>query len=170
MPLLIDFSTIAIRKARQQDKSSLCAIHRRAVSEISGNYYTPKEIRQWLNSLKPESYEKNIEDHEFIIAEYRGGVIGFGHMDIANSLVAGIYVSPDYIRRGIGTMLLQRLEHKAGLSGLRALQLCSSLNALPFYEQAGYKAYLHMRRQLPDGTEIPCIYMIKKLLAADALN
>ncbi len=164
MPLLIDFSTITIRRAQQQDKNSLCAIHKRAVGEISKNYYAPKAIRQWLNSLKPEAYEKNIEDHEFIVAEYKGTVIGFGHMDIANSLIAGLYVSPDYIRRGIGAMLLQRLEHTAGLSGLTTLQLCSSLNALPFYEQAGYKAYLNMKHQLPDGTEIPCIYMIKKLL------
>jgi putative acetyltransferase len=164
MPLLIDYSIITIRKARQQDKKFIWTIHGRAIREIAGRYYTPKQIRQWLSSLKPEFYESIIENHECIVAEYKGAIIGFGHMDSASSLIAGIYVSPDYLRRGIGTMLLQALETKAGTLGLMALQLCSSLNALPFYESAGYKAHMHMKHQLPDGTEIPCIYMIKKLL------
>lgn len=166
MPILIETNTVGIRRAGQHDKVALWRIHTRAVREILSNYYTPREVRQWLRSLKPEGYEYSIENKECIVAEYRGKVIGFGQMDCKNSLIEEIYVLPDCLRRGIGTRILQTLEEKAATSGVTILQLCSTLYAVPFYENAGFKAQLNISHQLPDGTMIPCIYMIKKLLSA----
>lgn len=166
MPILIETNTVSIRRAGQHDKIAHWHIHTSAVREILSKYYTPREIRQWLGSLRPEGYEYSIESKECVVAEYRGKVIGFGQMDCKNALIEAIYVLPDYVRRGIGTKILHTLEGKAMGSGVTVLQLCSSLYAVPFYENAGFKAQLNIHHQLPDGTMLPCIYMIKKLLSS----
>lgn len=165
MPLLIDYNTITIRNASQVDRESIRTIHTRAVREISGNYYTPKEIRHWLESLGPDIYGNTSGTDEFIVAEHRESVIGFGLIDCASSLIVGIYVSPDYVRRGIGTMILRELERVAARRGVMTLQLCASLNALPFYENAGYGHHILMKHRLPGGVELTCVYMTKKLFA-----
>lgn len=166
MPVLIESNSVSIRRARDADKEAIWLIRFRAIQEVSRPYYTPLEIHHWSGSITPEYYAHTMERHELIVAEYGGKVIGFGQLDREHGFIEAVYVSPDYLRRGIGMKLLETLEQKALDRGCIMLQLCSSLNALPFYERAGYKAEMNVRLRLSNGFEIPCIYMTKKLAAA----
>lgn len=168
MPVLIETKSVAIRTAQRTDKEALWLIRLRAIREVARHYYSPFELEQWAGSITPEYYDRAFERRELVVADYRGAVIGFGQLDRAHGFIEAIYVSPDCLRRGIGTRLLNALEQAAEEQGAALLRLCSSLNALPFYERAGYKAQMNVKLRLPNGFEIPCIYMEKRLTSPSA--
>jgi putative acetyltransferase len=68
-----------------------------------------------------------------------GGVVGYGHLVPAERAVRAVYVRPEAAGDGVGTALLDALESRARDLRLDALTLHASLNAVGFYERAGYE-------------------------------
>ncbi len=159
-----------IRKARREDCHSISSVHSAAVRGIRTALYTPEELQAWAVPKQPESYEETIRSKEFFVAEDEGGVIlGFGVLNQEIAEVEAVYVAPEAGRRGIGLEILRKLEERASAQGLMELRLNASLNAVPFYEHAGYVAQEPSKYRLQTGVEIACVPMIKTLTGkADA--
>jgi hypothetical protein len=66
------------------------------------------------------------------------------------------------VRRGVGIKILQALEKEAVELGLKLLRITSSLNAVNFYEMAGYKPQRQKRWLLPSEMVV-CVPMTKEL-------
>jgi N-acetylglutamate synthase-like GNAT family acetyltransferase len=113
--------------------------------------------------MRPEKYEEAIRSNEFFVAEEDELVVGFGELNQTNGEIQGLYVSPDAGRRGIGLKLLRTLEERARASGLKSLHLTATLNAVSFYERAGFQAQQKLTHILREGIERECISMIKEL-------
>ena len=160
---------VNIRRARREDCQSIGSVHAAAVRGIRTNLYTPEEIQAWAIPRKPESYEESIRSKEFLVAEEGGVIVGFGVLNQERAEVEAVYVSPGAGRRGIGLEVLRRLEERARALGLGVLRLNASLNAVPFYERAGYVAQERSRYRLSTGVEIGCVPMVKTMASeADA--
>lgn len=153
---------LKIRRARQEDCHSIGSVHAAAVKGIRTDRYTPEEIQAWATPKKPESYEESIRTKEFFVAE-DGAIVGFGVLNQETAEVEAVYVAPDAGRRGIGLEILRKLEERASVRGLRQLRLNASLNAVQFYEQAGYVGHEPSRYRLLTGVEIACVPMVKVL-------
>lgn len=156
-------SMLKIRRARQADCHSIGNVHAAAVSGIRTELYTPEEIQAWAVPKKPESYEDSIRSKEFFVAEDGGAIVGFGVLNPEAAEVEAVYVTPEAGRRGIGLEILRKLEESASARRLSQLRLNASLNAVPFYEQAGYVAQEPSKYRLLTGVEIACIPMVKAL-------
>jgi GNAT superfamily N-acetyltransferase len=154
----------AVRKARLEDSEAIWRVHTSAIREIARSHYTPEEIEAWAWPRRPEHYVEPIRRLEFYVAEDGGVIVGFGTLNSASSEVEAVYVSPDAARRGIGLMLLHALEERARVLGLTALRLDASLNAVPFYERAGYERRAQTKHRLTSGVEIACVRMTKELV------
>ena len=89
--------------------------------------------------------------------------MGFGVLNQETAEVEAVYVSPGAGRRGIGLEILRKLEERASALGLRVLRLNASLNAVPFYEKAGYVAQERSKYRLLTGVEIACVPMMKAM-------
>lgn len=152
-----------IRKAEQEDKEAIWRVHIKAIRETCISHYSQEVIRTWAERLQPEKYEEAIRSSEFFVAEENGVVVGFGELDRAAGEIQGLYVSPDVASRGFGQKLLSTLEEKARTFGLRSLHLTSSLNAVSFYERAGFKALEKMTKTLSPGVERESVRMFKEL-------
>jgi putative acetyltransferase len=160
---------LKIRRARQEDCQSIGGVHSAAVRGISATFYTPEEIHAWSVPRKPENYEESIRSKEFFVAEDESGVVGFGVLNQKIAEVEAVYVTPGAVRRGIGLALLRKLEERARARGLHRLRLNASLNAVSFYEKAGYVAQERSKYRLLTGVEIACVPMVKALTdVADA--
>jgi ribosomal protein S18 acetylase RimI-like enzyme len=72
-------------------------------------------------------------------------------------------VSPQVGRRGIGLEVLETLEERASALGLRQLRLNASLNAVRFYEKAGFVALERSKYRLTTGVDIACVPMVKAI-------
>jgi len=156
------YGAITIRKARQVDKGAIWEIHVRAIREVCKSHYSERELQIWTDVLKPGRYEKQIRKGPFYVAVEGGSIIGFGNLNQKSGEIEALYVHPDHVGRGVGIKILQALENEALDSGLKLLRLTSSLNAVRFYEMAGYKPQQQKRWLLPSEMVV-CVSMIKEL-------
>ena len=152
-----------IRRARREDCQFIGDVHTAAVGGIRTSLYTPEELRAWAVPRKPESYEELIGTREFFVAEMDDVIVGFGVLNQASAEVEAIYVNPGAGRRGIGLDVLRKLEERARSLKLEILRLNASLNAVQFYEKAGYIAQEPSKYRLLTGIEIACVPMVKLL-------
>lgn len=150
-----------IRRARQEDCQAIIGVHGAAVRGIDTELYTAEELEAWAIPKKLAAYEEAIRVKEFFVAEDDGVILGFGVLNKERSEVEAVYVSPAAGGRGIGLKVLQVLEEQAHDLGLSELTLNASLNAVPFYERAGYAGDKESKYRLATGVEIPCRPMAK---------
>jgi putative acetyltransferase len=109
-----------------------------AIRDLAAGHYSEEQIRAWRGNESPNSYEPLNVDKLVLVEESEEGVCGFAQLDIQAGIVERVYVSPLYARRGIGTRLLMELETVARKLGVAKLCVDASLNAVPFYQSAGY--------------------------------
>lgn len=152
-----------IRRAKQEDKESIWQVHTEAISELCKSHYTQQQIQAWTSFLNLESYREVIETREFFIVEDDKSIVGFGQLNSETGEVEAVYVSPNSVGCGWGKSIMQILEDVAREKRLKSLHLCSSLNAVPFYEKSGYTSQHESKHCLSDGTELACVYMEKHL-------
>jgi GNAT superfamily N-acetyltransferase len=152
---------LKIRRAQPEDCHSIASVHSAAVRGISTAVYTPEEIQAWAVPREPASYEESIRSKEFFVAEDGCAIVGFGVLNPETAEVEAVYVDPGAGRRGIGREVLRKLEERASALGLTVMRLNASLNAVPFYEKAGYVAQVRSTYRLLTGVEIACIPMVK---------
>ena len=152
-----------VRRAREEDSEGVWRVHVRAVRGIANSYYMPEEIEAWASPRKPEHYIESIRNKEFYVAEEGGAVIGFGTLNHIENEIEAVYVSPEVVRRGVGSTILRRLEERARDLGLKSLKMDASLNAVSFYRSAGYESQKVMKHRLASGVEIGCVLMTKEL-------
>jgi len=157
-----DYEGITIRKARQVDKEALWEIHIRAIKELCKSHYSERELNMWTEVIKPGRYEEQMKRGPFYVAVEGETIIAFGNLNQKSGEIEALYVDPDHVRRGVGLKILEALENTALDSGLERLCLTSSLNAVGFYEMAGYKPQKQKRWLLPFEMVV-CVPMSKEL-------
>ena len=157
---------LTIRRATQEDREAVWRVHGRAIRETCASHYSQDVIQIWAGGLRPEKYAEAIERYEFFVAEEDGEVVGFGELGPESGEIQGLYVSPDVKGRGVGWQLLRTLEEKARARGLGSLSLVASLNAVAFYERAGYKPVGELTKTLAPDVERASVKMFKELPAA----
>ena len=160
---------LIIRKAELEDCPSIARVHTSAIRAISTSLYTPEEIESWAIPHTPERYQQSISSKEFYVAVDDDAIVGFGVLNQVSGEIDAVYVSPDVGRRGVGLMILSWLEKRGRALGLPVLTLNAAMNAVGFYQRAGYVALEKSKYQLSSGVEIACIPMVKRLmLSSDA--
>ena len=110
------------------------------------------ELDSYLNSMYPpdRNYLLSVEalkqtDVTFVTARYDDRVVGCGAFVNRQNEYAEIkrmFVLPDYRRRKIGRKILEELERRIVVSGLRVVRLetgVSQPEALRLYARAGYR-------------------------------
>jgi N-acetylglutamate synthase-like GNAT family acetyltransferase len=150
-----------IRRAKQEDKEAIWRVHERAIREACASHYPPEVIEIWAGRLRSEKYAEAIDQNEFFVAEEDGVVVGFAELGPEAGAVQGLYVSPS--GRGVGRKLLHTLEERARAYGLKSLRLTSSLNAVAFYERAGFRAVEELTETIAPGVERASVRMLKEL-------
>ncbi len=98
------------------------------ISEWTANK-TPRNIAQWIKS------SSNIS---FIVKErINNKVLGFALMNNTGEILLN-YVLPGYLHRGIGTLLLDKIDKTARQLKLNEISVTSTITAKKFYEKNGF--------------------------------
>jgi putative acetyltransferase len=153
---------ITIRRAKQVDKGAIWQVHIRSIREVCKTHYSERELQMWTEVLKPDRYAEQIGKGPFYVAVEDETIIAFGNLNKKSGEIEALYVDPEYVRRGVGIKILQALENEALDSGLKRLCLTSSLNAVGFYEMAGYRPQKQKRWLLPCEMVV-CVTMAKDI-------
>jgi GNAT superfamily N-acetyltransferase len=77
--------------------------------------------------------------------------------------VRAMYTHPDFVRRGIGRMILDACETAAAAEGFRRCELAATLAGEPLYLACGYRQIERFDEPTPQGVEVPLVRMGKSL-------
>lgn len=130
-----------VRPAVRDDRDALPALHTATVEAFGPDGYDMEQVRAWAKAgeRSPDDYDVDTAGEHFTVAVQEKEVAGFGHLVTTAGEVHAVYVHPDHAGRGVGSVLLAELEGYARGQGFSELRLQSSLNAMGFYERAGYE-------------------------------
>jgi putative acetyltransferase len=156
-----------IRKAIPGDAPAIRRVHHASIRGICASAYSPDQIDAWTSVLSTDRYLSGMELFDFLVAEQEGSILGFSVVNVPGAELNALYVAPSAGRRGVGSALLSAAEDLASAAGVQRITLKATLNAVTFYERAGYSQLGPAVHSLPTGQELPCIQMAKRLASAD---
>ena len=76
--------------------------------------------------------------------------------------VRAIFVHPDFARRGLGSLILARVEAEEATAGFRRYEMGSTLTGVPLYRLKGYVEVERIRVPLRNGEALPVVKMFKE--------
>jgi putative acetyltransferase len=143
---------VSVRTATPDDRSRIRECHVAAIRALGPEAYDERQVAAWADKGDPvEDYPVEDDGHYIVVAERPhaaepatvddsdAGVVGHGHLVPTEGEVRAVYVHPEANGRGVGSAILDALESRARDLRLDDLTLWASLNAVGFYEQAGYE-------------------------------
>lgn len=147
-----------LRRGRPEEADSLWVLRTRCVRELCSAAYSPEVIAPWAASPPPAHYRELIGQGGCIVAEDDAGtLLGYGVIDQQGNEIDALFVDPDYGGRGIGSVLMHALQ--ALTDPTRPLVLSASLNAVPFYQRAGFKPLREETYPHPSGVALASVRM-----------
>lgn len=152
-----------IRRAVMQDVEAIFRVREEAIRGLAAGHYSDRQIHAWLGTGTPRSFEAPIAGKIVLVDETESELRGFAQLDLAVGSIDRVYVSPLHARRGTGTRLLRQLEVIAREHGVARLAVEATLNAVPFYQNAGYVALETCDHELQPGITFRCVAMVKVL-------
>lgn len=170
---------ITLVAATVADIPSMWTVRTRALRTQSAGHYAAEVLARWTSWPAPDSYPRLLSAGGGVLALDDGRIAGYAILDAgkacaaqpagntgaganaglpASAEVDAIFVDPDYAGRGIGKQLLRALEIM--LPGA-PLHLYASLNAVPFYQSAGFRPLERTQYEHPSGLQLDCVHMAK---------
>jgi GNAT superfamily N-acetyltransferase len=77
--------------------------------------------------------------------------------------IRAFFVHPDWVRRGIGTMLLDACERAAMAEGFHSFEMGATLSGVPLCNARGYVSLENLGVPLANGESLPIVRMEKRL-------
>jgi GNAT superfamily N-acetyltransferase len=172
---------VIIRRAVPRDVPALREMQRRSLRELSHGYYDWHQVEAFLFYIGTLE-EAVVGERNYFVAEIGGWLAGSGgwspraphYLDTGAAVpaivrelyiprVRGLFVHPDWARRGIARRLMDMTENAIRAAGQFEVALDATLPGVPLYEALGYRAVAPVDARLPDGTILRFQHMRKKL-------
>lgn len=175
---------LTLRVAVLGDCDAIERLIERSIRALGRDDYTPEQIDGALQGAFGLDTQL-IEDRSYFVVEASGRIVASGGWSFRRTLfgsdsadvrdaarldpavdaakVRAFFVDPDFARRGIGTMLLDRCEVEAKQAGFRRAELMATLPGVRLYRARGYRGDVPIAYDLPGGGTITFVPMEKPL-------
>ena len=143
---------------------ALAALFYETVHAVNARDYTPQQLDAWATGeVDLDAWDRSFQEHDTVIAEQNGSIVGFGDMD-ASGYLDRLYVHKDCQGQGVASAICAWLERR---SAAAEYITHASLTARPFLERRGWQAgreqeverrgvwlkNVVMRKRRPEATE-----------------
>ena len=175
-------SPFTLRLATKADIPALQELIEASVRGLHGGEYTQAQMDGALGTVLGLDTQL-IQDRTYFVAEAAGRLAGCGGWSKRRTLfgadlgpdrepelldpardaakVRAIFVHPEFARRGLGSLLLARVEAAAWAAGFRRFEMGSTLTGVPLYRLRGYTEVEHLAVPLVNGEALPVVRMVK---------
>lgn len=165
------------------DVDALRAVIAVSARELSRGDYTPEQVEGALRGAFGVDTQL-IRDGSYFVIECGGRIAGCGGWSRRRTLfgsdaragrdateldpardaakIRAFFIHPDFARRGLGTLLLERCEREAVMFGFRRFEMMATLPGIRLYEARGYSGNARIEWPLGDGLIIPFHAMSKE--------
>ena len=158
------------RPATGADLAALWELRTRAVRATCASHYPPDVIDTWCAAPPPVALPLLVQAGGAVVAEEDGQLLGYAILNQETGEVDAAFVDPAHQGRGIALGLMRELETLARMRGLARMFLSASLNAVPFYERAGFRRVREEVVPHRSGIGIASVFMEKPLPGMQAVH
>ena len=180
MKSAMDTQELRIRQARPEDRDALRRMQAFSLRELGSRYYSRRQIEAFLTCVGTMD-DFVIDEGTYYLVEAEHGIAASGgwsrrrpnHANVPGMSVLGdpdvatvrsIFVHPAFARRGLGRMLMNRIEDEVQVAGYAEVELTATLSGEPLCVALGYEERGRIALDLPGGMTFPGIVMGKRLV------
>ncbi|MCA9917247.1 MAG: GNAT family N-acetyltransferase [Anaerolineales bacterium] len=149
-----------IRAATLADAEAIWQLHNRSILALCVADYSQEKLADWVGHSTLARQQERLQKHRVFVAEQDSQLIGFVRWNPATNELCSLFVDPDFVRRGVASMLMETAREDALACGVTKFWLDASLTAVPFYQATGWQP----SKQMMHG-ELACVRMTKQLMA-----
>jgi GNAT superfamily N-acetyltransferase len=153
----------ALRTLRFEDVPATLRLVARAVAFGCRAHYDAAQIAAVYAAYASTLFVEALGSFESVVVELDGRLAGFAQLDPDGGRLRALFVDADVQGRGLGRVLLAEIEARAARRGCAHVHGAMSLNAVPFYARAGYRARGGEERLMSTGVVVPIVRMEKRL-------
>lgn len=167
------------------DIPALRGVMTRAIEQLQHGFLTPTQVAA---SHKVMGLDRQlVQDGTYFIVECNGRIAGCGGWSFRATLFGGddsivargperldqahdpakvraMYTDPDFVRRGVGSLILKLCEAAALEAGFSRVELMGTAAGGPLYIRQGYRPSAPLKLVAIDGVEVPLQRMEKSLV------
>ena len=127
-----------IRLARDEDCAEIARLRRQTIRNINSKDYSEEIIHNWSAQANAQNFTENTDKCKRWTAIDKSKIVGFCDHSFECEL-SRIYVHKNYLRKGVGSRLLEVAEDSLKKQGCKKINIESTITAKKFYEKNGYK-------------------------------
>jgi GNAT superfamily N-acetyltransferase len=175
---------VKIRTATAADLPAIQEVMRASMASLGRDFYDDVQTAsavQFIAVADPEIVADGtyfvVEDEDAIVAcggwsrrkklftgtSEQGSAAGYLDPKTEPARIRAMFVRPEYARRGIGRMIIDRAEAEAREAGFTTCELMATLPGVPLYLNCGYERIEEVTIELPDGVRLECIRMGRRV-------
>ncbi len=172
------------RLATVDDLDALRAVMRRSIEKLQDQFLSPEQV---LASHRVMGLDTQlVKDGTYFVVEHDGRIAGCGGWSWRSTLYGGddstvsreprpldpatepariraMYTDPDFVRRGVGSLVLRLCEEAARDAGFSCATMMATMAGVPLYSACGYTQVDPVLNASIDGVEVPLVRMEKRL-------
>ncbi|MBN8808146.1 MAG: GNAT family N-acetyltransferase [Sphingomonas sp.] len=177
--------SFVVRTATADDIPTIGALMDRAIDALQRDFLTPDQVAASRHAMGLDT--QLIADGTYVVVEDgEGRIVGCGGWSWRATLYGGdhnaglrdaapldpardpariraMYTDPDFVRRGIGRIVLAANEAAARAAGFGRAELMATLAGEPLYLACGYAPIERVDRMAAEGVAVPGVRMGKTL-------
>jgi GNAT superfamily N-acetyltransferase len=176
--------SLTLRQAVAADIPALRVLIDASVRGLQAADYTPSQIESALRTVYGVDSQL-IADGSYFVVEAQSVIVGCGGWSKRKTLFGGdrwteredalldpqrdaakiraFFVHPDWVRRGIGSMILDACERAAIAAGFTRFEMGATLTGVALYRARGYVPLEHFGVSLENGESLPIVRMEKRV-------
>jgi len=155
---------LSLRQAGFDDVPPLLRLIERAIAHGCRYHYERTQRRAVFLGYASNLFVDVVRPFDTIVAEIDGRPAAVAQLDAATGTLRALFVDAALQGRGVGRALLAAVEQRACAAGCAHLRGAMSLNAVPFYQAAGFRPCRGRRTRLVSaGVQVPVIWLEKPL-------
>jgi GNAT superfamily N-acetyltransferase len=157
---------LQVRSVGLDDLSAVRYVHESAMRSLASASYGAHEIEAFRSYVYSPRYADRLLADTLLTGWLGGDLIATSGWALPlergeAARIRAIYVRPLFTGLGIGLRMLEAAEASARKSGFTEFAVRATLNAIGFFEAAGYEVISHGSRTLPGGVAMPVAFMRK---------
>lgn len=128
-----------IRNYRAGDEASLWTIFYHTIRRVNIQDYTAEQVEAWaLDAVNEAMWREKIEGIKPYVIEHEGKLIGYADLQ-DDGYIDHFFCHHDWQRRGVGSLLMQKIHDEANKRDIRRLYSNVSITAKPFFLAKGFE-------------------------------
>ena len=170
-----------LRLADMNDEQDIRELMNTSILELQKNYLTNEQIRASFSIMGIDT--QLIIDKTYFCVKTKNILVGCGGWSMRSTLYGGnhsknrnarlldpkedsarrraMYTHPDYVKQGVGRLILKEAEKSAKKAGFNVLEMAATLSGRDFYKKCGYEVESSWNDY--SSVPIPMFTMVKSM-------